>query len=692
MPEVGELALWTALPISIWGTVLAFAGAAWGRGELVLSAERSVQAVFGLLLVACVGLGAALLGDRFEFAYVHLHSGRPLEPVLKLTALRAGAPGFLLLWTTFLGAVSTVVVWRNRKRHRTLMPWATGTLLAVSTFLLVVLLFAALPFERLAFAPADGHGLHPDLQSLWMPGLTGALLLGLALLAVPFALATAALLTGRVDGRWVDAARPWGRAAWIFLTAALVMTLRWAYEDPGRSAGWFREPVDGGVLLPWIVATAWLHCAGIRGDEGRAGLWTTGFAGLGVPAAALAAALAVPIDGVAVPLLLALAGASAGVFLVLLVMRLPVLRAGGGGASWRSREGALLAANALLLVAFVAAAWGPLGAVIAALTGGAGIPGAVGAEAAALDPVRPVTAPVATGILLAAGLLSLLLMAVGPALAHRRANLRRTGAFLLPPAVVAVAVVGTLALFAVSQAAVLFGVGVGVFAAVSSVLELGRAVVARRRIRSARGGVRPGGAGAQEPPRAEDAPGDDGVRWGFAVVHLGTAVAVLGLAGAGLGTETRESVRPGGSITATSPLGNVYTLRYQGLSTHQARNAWEIIALLTLERPGRPAVPVTSSTRFLLSPPGTVTTAGIRSFLLEDLYLSLEAVEGAPGPGDQPTDEPATFRVRMNSFVPWIWVGGGLAVTGMVFVLLGAGMGAPPAPVSNEGSGQGASP
>ena len=46
MNILGELALWTALPVSLWGMVLGFAGGRKQRGDLTLSAERSVYAVF----------------------------------------------------------------------------------------------------------------------------------------------------------------------------------------------------------------------------------------------------------------------------------------------------------------------------------------------------------------------------------------------------------------------------------------------------------------------------------------------------------------------------------------------------------------------------------------------------------------------------------------------------------------------
>ena len=122
LPEVGEFALWIALPISIWGGVLAFLGGKWGRGDLVLSAERSVYAVFLLVLVASAGIVAAFLGDRFEYWYVANYSSRNLETSFKISGLWAGQRGSLVFWALNLSFFSALAVWFNRRKNRELMP------------------------------------------------------------------------------------------------------------------------------------------------------------------------------------------------------------------------------------------------------------------------------------------------------------------------------------------------------------------------------------------------------------------------------------------------------------------------------------------------------------------------------------------------------------------------------------------
>ena len=69
--------------IALWGTVLAFAGGKLQRGELVLSAERSVYATFILLSLASAGVIVAFVTDRFDFWYVASYSNRELETFFK---------------------------------------------------------------------------------------------------------------------------------------------------------------------------------------------------------------------------------------------------------------------------------------------------------------------------------------------------------------------------------------------------------------------------------------------------------------------------------------------------------------------------------------------------------------------------------------------------------------------------------
>ena len=67
---IGEVALWVALLLAGWGATLGFVGGSRGRGDLVLSAERSTYAVFGLLVVSCGAIIASFMFYEYVYQYV----------------------------------------------------------------------------------------------------------------------------------------------------------------------------------------------------------------------------------------------------------------------------------------------------------------------------------------------------------------------------------------------------------------------------------------------------------------------------------------------------------------------------------------------------------------------------------------------------------------------------------------------
>ncbi|MDQ3309102.1 MAG: hypothetical protein M3497_03165, partial [Gemmatimonadota bacterium] len=76
MTGIGEVALWIALLLSAWGMTMAFVGGRVGRGDLVLAGERSILAVFGLLLVSSGAIIAAFLRNEYRYNYVAGYSNR----------------------------------------------------------------------------------------------------------------------------------------------------------------------------------------------------------------------------------------------------------------------------------------------------------------------------------------------------------------------------------------------------------------------------------------------------------------------------------------------------------------------------------------------------------------------------------------------------------------------------------------
>src|SRR4029079_7683593 len=200
-----------------------FAGLRRDR-RLTASAANAVVASFAATLVAAAALLIALARHAFSIAIVADTTSRSLPTGYVLSAFWASQPGSLLLWLTVLGGAAAVVMLNNRHRNRELMPWVTAVLGGIMLFFSAMAAFVSPPFASTAGGtPANGFGLDPSLQTPYMVAHPPALYLGYVSLAVPFAFAMAALITGRTDARWLPPPPPppRGSLAWVCARRAL---------------------------------------------------------------------------------------------------------------------------------------------------------------------------------------------------------------------------------------------------------------------------------------------------------------------------------------------------------------------------------------------------------------------------------------------------------------------------------------
>jgi cytochrome c-type biogenesis protein CcmF len=69
-------------------------------------------------------------------------------------------------------------------------------------------------------------------------------------------------------------ARKWSLWAWLFLTIGIVLGAWWAYEELGWGGYWAWDPVENSSLMPWLIATALLHCFRTYKDRSPIATWT----------------------------------------------------------------------------------------------------------------------------------------------------------------------------------------------------------------------------------------------------------------------------------------------------------------------------------------------------------------------------------------------------------------------------------
>ncbi|HMO56538.1 MAG TPA: cytochrome c biogenesis protein CcsA [Roseiflexaceae bacterium] len=203
-------------------------------------------------------LNYLFVAQRYDIEYVYNYSSIELEPHFRVAAVWAGQPGSFVIWALWGIVAAQFLVRRTRNAE----PYVLSVFMFIQAALLVFMLIRN-PFVPhleggLPVFPADGKGLNPTLHNMWMLIHPPILFIGFALMAVPFAYAVAGIWRRDYDG-WVRDALPWTIAAWSFLGLALLLGGYWAYETLGWGGYWGWDPVENSALVPWFTATALIH-------------------------------------------------------------------------------------------------------------------------------------------------------------------------------------------------------------------------------------------------------------------------------------------------------------------------------------------------------------------------------------------------------------------------------------------------
>ena len=654
MIQIGEIALWVALVLAIWGAGAAFIGARLRRGDLALSGERSVVVVFGLIAVASGCIITAFLTDQFQYQYVAGYSNRALPIFYKVAGLWAGQTGSLVFWALLLSLFASITVLQNRHKNREFMPYVAGTLLTVLAFFLVVIVTVSNPFQLLPFAPADGQGLNPQLQNYWMTIHPPTLYLGFTAFTVPFAFAIGALMNGRLDSRWITTTRRWTILSWFFLTNGIIFGMMWAYIELGWGGYWFWDPVENASLLPWLTATAFLHSIMIQEKRGMLKMWNMllvmGTFLLSIFATFLTrSGLIESVHSFAQRLDIA--------FIFLGFMSVATLVC-TGLVYWRrnemvpdshiesflSREAAFVANNLLFVAAMFAILWGTMFPLISEGIGGTRI--AVGAPF-----YNRVTIPI--------GLILLFLMGVGPIIAWRKASQRNLQRNFSVPLAAGVVVPAILWLTGVRHLQVLLTFGLGAFTMTTIVVEFWKGTRARASIE----GEGSGKAFIHLIQRNRR-------RYGGYIVHAGLVLMFMGFAGAAYDVEHEVGLYPGESTEVRSPFGHTYQLTYQAISWYTEPNGQKLIASVEVAKDGRTIGLLTPEQRSFRQRPEINLEVRIHRTWREDLYVILAGIEDAAGVADGTNpNSGATFSILINPLVPWIWIGGMIMALGTLTAL-----------------------
>src|SRR5919112_2594586 len=276
MTLLGQFALWVALLLGVWAAVVGFGGWWHDREDLRRSISGAVYGSFAALVVAAISLWKGIVTHDFNIEYVAAYTSRNLPSGYLISAFWAGQKGSLLFWAVVLSLFGGLAQLLTPRRYSGLMPYVGGVTAATTAFFVCTMLFAANPFERLPFTPADGRGLNPQLQNPGMMIHPPMLYLGYISITIPFAFAVAALLTRGLDTGWIHAIRKWTLVSWIFLSIGITLGMWWAYVELGWGGYWAWDPVENASFLPWLTMTAFLHSVMIQEKRGMLKRWNVG--------------------------------------------------------------------------------------------------------------------------------------------------------------------------------------------------------------------------------------------------------------------------------------------------------------------------------------------------------------------------------------------------------------------------------
>jgi cytochrome c-type biogenesis protein CcmF len=568
MALTGRALLILALLVSVFGVGASIYGVRARRVDWVDSGRRAVYALAGLATLAFAILEAAFLRSDFSFNVVASHSSTTTPTFYKATAAWSSQEGSLLLWVFLLSIWSSLILFLTRRHLRDIAPYATAVLLGFGAFFTSLMVFYANPFSTTANPPSEGAGLDPLLLHPSMMFHPPMLYSGYTLMAIPFAFAIGALITGRLGSEWIRYTRRFALAAWLFLGIGILLGARWSYTELGWGGYWAWDAVENAALMPWLCITAFIHSIMIQEKRGMLKVWNASLilasgtlAILGtflVRSGILDSIHAFGASTLGVPFVVLL-GVMVAASIGLVVWRRDALSSDHRLDSLLSREAVFLFQNLVLVAMIFVIFWVTFFPLISEAITGTKV--SVGPPA-----FRPFIVPLA--------LILVLLSGIGPLIAWRRvtvANLRRS--FTVPVAVG----LGTLIVLLLASGAdrrpfalAMFALGAFVLAGV--VQEMWRGTSARHAITK-----------DPYPLALVQLVRRNRRRYGGYIVHAGLAVLLIGVAASSSFQHSRDvQLAPGQSATVDG-----YNVRYVRPLAHASAAKLSFGAVLDVTKKGK---------------------------------------------------------------------------------------------------------
>ena len=628
--DLGFFALVFAFGVSIYAAVAAWYGNKVDEQRWVESGRNAVVLVFPLVALSAATIIISLLNNDFSIEYVWRVSSIDMPTYLKVTSLWGGQAGSLLFWNLLLAAFAAVVMLRKWRINREFMPYVIIVISMTQIFFLGISAFIENPFARMAVIPPDGNGLNPLLRHPGMIIHPPMLYLGFVGFVIPYSFAMAALITNKLDDRWIRTTRRWTLVAWLFLSLGLILGGRWAYDVLGWGGYWAWDPVENASLMPWLAGTAFLHSVMIQEKRNMFKMWNMFLIVLTYCLVLLGTFV---VRSGVISSVHSFAQSAIGPFFFgfitimflfsayWMTKRREDLATENQISSFLSREAAFLYNNfiiiAILAVVFLFTYY-PIFSEL--FTGEKGFVGAPVYEQA-LAPLFAVL---------------LLLMGVAPLTMWYKTSVKRLEMTLLWPAVATTVIVGVIFAFGIRYWAALLGLWIVIFSLILTLIEFWKGTRARMK------------RGENLFAAYGNLLARNRRRYGGYWIHIGVLVMAFGI----IGTEvfqqqTQLNLQNGESLTMGS-----YEMVFKGVERFPGPDDLLITeADVDVFYNGRFVKNLKPRTEFYTRTGQPMTIPAARSTISEDFYVLL--VNWEPTSAAE-----ATFRVYLNPLINWVWAGG----------------------------------
>ena len=646
MENIGALSVLLAFCFAIYAVAASVTGKLTKRPFLILSGERAVYSIWVLVTIAAGILIYSLIAGDYRMAYVAHYTNRAMPTRYKYTAWWGGQEGSLLFWNWLLASYGAVVVFRNQRKFREIMPWVTAVLMTTQVFFLTLIVFIESPFKVIMAGKrivdvGDGQGLSALLQYWTMIIHPPMLYLGYVGFVVPFAFAIASLITKQPGEQWIHVTRRWTLVTWMFQTTGVLLGAGWAYSVLGWGGYWGWDPVENASLLPWITATAFLHSVMMQEKKGMMKVWNmvlvsatfflcifgTFLTRSGIVNSVHAFASG-PIGMYFVVFLSIGVSATA----VLIVSRLDFLKSEAQLESVLSRESSFLFNNLVLLASCFAILWGTLFPVISEKFTGSKI---------------SVDAPFFNRINIPIAMFLLLLTGVGPLIAWRKSSFDSLRRAFLWPSLAFVALAGGLVATGVRSPYALVSFGLCAFVLVTIVMEFvkGALAISTKDQSSFLASV-------------VELTHRNTRRYGGYLVHVGVVIMFIGFTGKAFDQRATVEIQRGDVFS----VGN-YQFKLDNIQQGQNGNwyRWQRISL-DVSKNGEHVTTLEPEKRLYLAKNEPASNVDIRRRPSEDVYANFA---GLSDDGTKVVIEAYVFPL-----VSWIWMGYWVVLSGTIICLI----------------------